>query len=307
MKRVVIVYNPRSSHYKRISRDVIAVLQQHKDWQVAKYEIEPIDVNENAANLAAVLHDGDLVISAGGDGTASASLNGVMVTKAKNVRFSVLGFGNFNDMARSFGEPKLEEILEGDATEVWPLECLVNGKHWRFGMCYFTAGMFAEACPVFDHPKTRHALRRGNKRVTFSMGVLARWWLKCHKNHFLPEEFGLGDSSREFVRRAGMSDYLAVNGLSVARIMKGGDWFKKPDTFLSSTAQLTKFWKLVSFMLRSVFKRVPGAESDYDCLGFKKPANIMVQAEGEYMRMTGVKTLEVRKAKHSVLAVMKKK
>ena len=281
MKRVVIVYNPRSSHYKRISRDVIAVLRQRKDWQVAKYEIEPVDVNENALKLAEILHDGDLVISAGGDGTASAALNGVMQTKAKDVRFSVLGFGNFNDMARSFGEPKLDEILDG--------------------------GMFAEACPVFDHPKTRHALRRGNKRVTFSMGVLARWWFKCHKNHFLPEEFGLGDSSREFVRRANMSDYLAVNGLSVARIMKGGEWFKRPDAFLSSTAQLTKFWKLVSFMLRSMFKRVPGAESDYDCLGFKKPANIMVQAEGEYMKMTSVKTLEVRKAKRSILAVMKKK
>ncbi len=306
MKRLIIVYNPKSSHYRRISRDVIEVLRKQKGWVLAKYEVEQIDVNENAAKLAAMIQDGDLVIAAGGDGTASAALNGVMMTKAKNVRFSTLGFGNFNDTARTFGEPKLEEILNGEASEVWPLECLINGKHWRYGMCYFTAGMFAEACPVFDHPKTRHALRRGNKRVTFSIGVLARWWLKCHKDKFLPEEFGLGDSSREFVRCVDMSDYLAVNGLTVARIMRGGKWYLDSKNFLSETAQLTKFWKLAKFMLASVFKRVPGSESDYDCLAFKKPAKIMVQAEGEYVRMENVRTLEVRKSAKPLLAVMKK-
>ncbi len=307
MKRLLVVYNPRSSHYGRIRKGVIDVLKERKDWTLAKYEIGQMDVDENAVELAKIIQDGDLVIAAGGDGTAAATLNGVMMTKAKDVRFGVLGFGNFNDTARSFGEPKLEEILRREPTEVWPLECRINGKLWRYGMCYVTVGMFAVACGVFDHPKTRHALRKGNKRVTFSIGVLARWWLKCRKmQKFLPEKFELVNSSDEAVEVKGASDYLAVNGLTVAKLMKGGRWFMKPDVFLSKTGRLTRFGGLFGFMSRSVLRKVPGVDSDYDKLVFAEPTEVMVQAEGEYERIADVTTIEIRKSKKPLLAIMRK-
>ena len=306
MKRLVLVYNPRSSHYGRINRDVIGVLKAEEGLGLAHFKIAQASVDVNAANLAKVLRDGDLVVAAGGDGTAAAAMNGVMLSKVKDVSFSTLGFGNFNDTARTFGEPRLKEILHGDATEVWPLECLVNGKHWRYGMCYFTVGMFAVACGVFDHPKTRHALRKGNKRVTFSMGVLAHWWLKCRKSEeFLPAEFLLGGASGEAVKVKGASDYLAINGLSVARIMHGGKWFLGEREFLSKTGELTKFGKLAGFMARSVLKRVPGIESEYDKLVFAKAASVMIQAEGEYEKFADVRTIEIRKATKPLRAVMK--
>ncbi len=304
MKRLVIIYNPRSSHYGRVQRDVLAPARKLKGWMIGKFEIADTDVDDNAHRLARVFRDDDLVIAAGGDGTATIAINGIMLSSAKNVRIGVLGLGNFNDTARSFGNLKFDEIIKGDAREVWPLECKINRTHWRYGMCYFTIGMFAEACAIFDHPKTRKALQSGRKRTYFSLGLLVRWWLKQHRKQWLPR-FVLGNSSEEFVECAGASDYMAVNGKTVAKMMRGGKFYLQNESFMSFNGKMSKFWRLFAMMIRSVLKRIPGTESDYDCLVFPKPAKIMMQAEGEYKKLEGVELVEIAKAKKSLLAVMK--
>jgi hypothetical protein len=252
-----------------------------------------------------VLSSGDLVIAAGGDGTANIAINGIMLSRAQNVKFGVIGYGNFNDVARTFGNLKLDDILKGHVKRVYPLECKINGKHWRFGMCYFTLGMFAEACACFDAPKTRKTLRKGGRKTIFSLLTLAKWWFKNHRRKFLPEAFVLGDSSEDFMECKNVSDYMAVNGRSVAKIMKGSDWYLKDGAFLSMTGQMTKFRKLVPMMLKSMFKRVPGTESDYDCIVFPKATKVMVQAEGEYKMISGVRTVEIAKVGKPLLVVAK--
>ena len=305
MKRLFIVYNPRSSHYAKVKSEIIDRLQGLKGVMIGKFEVADTNVDDNARRLARVLTNGDLVIAAGGDGTANIAMNGIMLSKAQNVKYGVIGYGNFNDVARSFGSLKLEEILKGSVKKVYPLECKINGKHWRYGMCYFTIGMFAEACAVFDAPKTRKTLRKGGRKTIYSLMTLVRWWLGNHRRKFMPENFQLGDSSNEFAERKNVSDYMAVNGKTVAKIMKGSNWFEREGEFLSMTGQMTKFRKLVPMMLRSVFKRIPGAESDYDCLVFPKVTEIMIQAEGEYKKISGVRTVEIEKVKKPLLVVAK--
>lgn len=305
MKRLFIVYNPRSSHYEQVKTDIIDRLKGLKGAMVGKFEVEPTNVDDNARRLAKVLTTGDLVIAAGGDGTANIAVNGIMLSKAQNVKFGVIGYGNFNDVARTFGNLKLDDILRGHVKRVYPLECKINGKHWRFGMCYFTLGMFAEACACFDAPKTRKTLRKGGHKTVFSLMTLVKWWLKNHRQQFLPETFQLGDSSEDFVECKKTSDYMAVNGRTVAKIMKGSDWYLKESGFLSMTGQMTKFRKLVPMMLRSIFKRVPGTDSDYDCLVFPEASTVMVQAEGEYKKISGVRTVEISKVGKPLLVVTK--
>lgn len=299
MRKMILVYNPKSSYFRGIEREVLSRVRELKGWMVGKYEIIEDDVEVNATRLKRLITDDTLVLAAGGDGTASVAINAMMTSLAEGVRLGVLSYGNFNDTARSLGSLKLDEIIRraerGSGTEVWPLECMINQKHWRYGMSYFTVGMFAEACAVFDHPKTRKVLQKGKRHLLFSLMVLARWWLKQRKRKFLPD-FCLGNSSDEFVGRKGYSDYMAINGATVARIMRGGRWFKNKQYFLSETGQMTRFFKLVPMMLKSIFKRVPGVESDYDCLAFAEPARVMVQAEGEYKMMSGVERIEIRKA-----------
>ena len=304
MRRLILVYNPRSSRFVKVKKDVIEKLRGISGWMVGKFEVADTDVDDNAARLAKILLDGDLVIAAGGDGTANIALNGIMQAKKLGVRLGVLGYGNFNDTARSFGKPSLDDILNGEPTKVWPLECVINGKHWRWGMCYFTIGMFAEACAVFDHPRTRKALRKGNKRTVFSLGVLAQWWVRQRKKRFMPN-FMIGGDAGEYVPSKGASDYMAVNGKTVAKIMKGGKYYLQDRGFLSVTEKTTKFWHLVGMMMKSIFRQVPGVESDYDELIFGRPAKMMFQAEGEYKMIADVEKVEIHKSREPLLVIMK--
>ncbi len=305
MKRLFIVYNPRSSHYAQVKKDIIEKLKGLKGVMIGKFEVAPTNVDDNAKRLAKVLSSGDLVIAAGGDGTANIAVNGIMLSRAQNVKFGVIGYGNFNDVARTFGGLKLEDILRGRVRRVYPLECKINGKHWRFGMCYFTLGMFAEACACFDAPKTRKTLRKGGRKTIFSLMTLTKWWLKNRRRKFLPDSFALGDSSEDFADCKKVSDYMAVNGRSVAKIMKGSDWYLKEGAFLSMTGQMTKFRKLVPMMMKSVLRRIPGEESDYDCLVFPEATKVMIQAEGEYKMISGVRTVEIMKVGKPLLVVTK--
>ena len=305
MKRLVLVYNPRSSHFLQVKEGVIEPLRGLKGWMLGKFEVADTDVDDNARRLARILEDGDLVVAAGGDGTANIAVNGIMLSGRNGVRLGVLGYGNFNDMARTFGKPNLDEILGGKAREVWPLECKINEKHWRYGMCYFTIGMFAEACAVFDSPKTRRSLRKGKKSIFFSIRVLAGWWFKERKKRRFMPECKLGNSSDEYVPSNGASDYMAINSKTVARMMRGGDYCTQKEHFLSAMGKMTKFWPLMRMMLCSILKRVPGTESDYDKLVFAKPAKMMFQAEGEYKMFSDVSTAEIGKSDKALLVIMK--
>lgn len=306
MKRLIIVYNSRSSHFKNVEEDVIEPARHLRGWMVARFEVAQTSVDDNVRRLARFLTDDDLVIAAGGDGTATIAINGVMMTPAKNVRIGVMGYGNFNDSARCFGNLNFEEIMKGKMQEVWPLRCLVNGKHWRFAMCYVTVGMFAEACAVFEEPKTRKKLRKGGKRTVFSLMSLAKWWLREHRKEFLPS-FELGDSSGDSIDKTGASDYMAINSPTVAKIMKGKKMFVNNKEFLCTTGRLNRFWKMIGFMLKSVFKKIPSEKTDYDFLSFNQPSDVMIQAEGEFMKLEGVSKIEIRKSSKPLLAITRSK
>ena len=304
MKRLIIVYNPRSSHFAKVEQEVLSKARGLKGWAVGKFEVADTNVDDNAHRLEKIIRDDDLVIAAGGDGTATIAVNGIMLTQAKNVRLGVQGFGNFNDVSRCFGSMKFDEILKGDAKEVWPLECKINKEHWRYGMCYFTVGMFAEACAAFDQPKTRKKLQGGDKSMLFSLKVLVKWWLKQRKKQLLPH-FALGGASGEYIECKNKSDYMAVNGKTVAKMMHGGKYYLSKDGFLSYNGQMTKFFKLCFMMAKSILRRIPGTESDYDCLVFPKPSKMMVQAEGEYHKFEDVEIIEISKADKPLLAIVK--
>ena len=100
MRRIIIVYNPRSSKAMFVKDKVFGPLREIKGVMIGKYEIQPTDVDDNAKRLAEFLLDGDIVVTAGGDGTATIGLNGVILSE-KIVRFMALPYGNFNDMART--------------------------------------------------------------------------------------------------------------------------------------------------------------------------------------------------------------
>lgn len=294
MRRLIIVYNPRSSHAQKVRTEVIDPATQLDGFMIGKYQVRATDVDDNAARLAKLLQNGDLVVSAGGDGTATIAVNGCLLSK-KDVSLAVLGYGNFNDTARAFKLKSLEDVMDGKTIKVHPLEALVDDKHFRYAISYFTIGLFAESTTIFDEKSTRTKLKTGRRGLFFSISHLASWYFKNKRHDFLPT---FRFNGRRVVKKT--TDYLAINSPTVARLMKGGDFYTAPKTFWSGTACLGSFFRLVVFMTRSFFARIPGSASSGDQLEFPTPATIRIQAEGEYYILKDISWLKIQKSERSL-------
>lgn len=298
MKRIFIVYNPRSSRFADVRKEVIGVVQKMKGVLVGKYEVLDTNVDDNARRLAGILKDEDLVVAAGGDGTVNIAVNGVMLSGKKAV-LAVLPYGNFNDTAMSLGTKKLEDVLGGEVKRVWPLEAIVDGAHFRYAISYFTMGLLAEACAVFDGKKMRKKLQVGRKPAIYSWLVLARWYFGQRKKRgFLPK-FRLNGA----LMPEETTDVMVVNGRRVAGLMKGVDAMGQKREFLLCHERMGSILRLLRLMVKSIFRQVPGEMREECVMEFLREASFEIQAEGEYVRLEGVKKLEIRKAKQSLSVI----
>ena len=250
MKRLFVVYNPNSSLFANVKKDVLENLKNLKGYIIGKYEVEPTDVDKNAAKFAKILKDGDLVIAAGGDATGVIASNAIL-NSDKDVTLAVLPYGNFNDLSRTLGTNSFDEIFDdsvswtgdvaggtpsarsrqastvgetataGPVQKYYPLEIIVDGKFFRYATCYVTIGMMGEAVKLYDSKKMRKKLKNNFGRKISSYTQLAGWYFKNrHKKEFLPD-FKLNGK----LQPKKTSDYAAVNGKYMARIMKGGELF----------------------------------------------------------------------------------
>lgn len=300
MKRILVVYNSRSSRFKDVRKEVLDVLAVKDGVMVGKYEVVNTDVDDNAKKFAKVIQDGDLVLAVGGDATAVIAANGILISE-KKATLSVLPYGNFNDLARTLGTKKIDDVFGATKKKMWPLEILVDDKHFRFATCYVTLGMTAEAVELFDDEKVRKKLQRGSKSSWRSYLQLAGWYFRNRKKKIFLPEFKLNGVLMD--KR--VSDYAALNGRSMARVMKGGDWFLRSRVFWSETGKLTNFWNLFVLMIKSILVRTPGRETSGDVIEFVEPATVELQAEGEYRVLKNVKKIEIRKAEKCLRVVQK--
>lgn len=318
MKKMILVYNPLASNIATVEDEVLAEARQLSGWMVGKYKIQKADFEVNLQKLMMMLGDGDLVIAAGGDGTASLAANAIMRSR-KDVTLGLLGHGNFNDAARMLGmESVLEVVAKYDRDEVgkmWPLEVKVDGKAWRYALSYMSMGLMAEATEVMENPEVRERLSaKGRRSVGFSLRQAVKWYLKNRRRKFLGKgklvsELGDEDAAVKELKTVGLdektTDYLAVNGPTVAGVMRGGDWWGKKNRFGSGSYRLGKFWKMTKFGLMAVKKGLPLDETRGDVIEFDEPAAVTMQIEGEGRRMEGVRKVEVKKADRVIKVVSK--
>lgn len=293
MRRLLVVYNPNSSNYVRVKNEVLEKLPSISGFMIGKFIIEKAPFEDNVKRLKKVLEDGDVVLSAGGDATAAVSANAILES-GKDVTLSVLPYGNFNDLARTLRTFKFDDVLNSGfkSTNFYPLDVVVDGKHWRYACCYVTIGMTAEAVELFDNQKIRKKLQKGHKSSWRSYIYLATWYFKNRRKKVFIPEFKLNGE----LQHKKTSDYAAVNGRSMSRVMKGGDDFLKPEIFRSEADRLaTNLWRLTKLMTKSVLSRVPGKDTKGDTLEFVKPATVSLQAEGEYKTFENANKIEIRK------------
>ncbi len=301
MRRIVIVCNPRSSRYARVRKEVLDFLMNPNFLRekygltgvtIFRYEVAPTNVDDNALKLSKLLHDDDLVLSVGGDATGVIGLNAVMLS-GKDATLAALPYGNFNDLARTLGIKKLDDIFRAETRKLFPLEIIVDDCHFRYASCYATVGMMAEAVELFDSKKVRTGLRKRKNRAVRSYFELAKWYFgHRHKKVFLP------DFKMNNVLMHRKSDYIVVNGKSLARVIRGRKNAFSPEVFTKKVGKLTSFVRLVWFMAKGMLCRISGEDVlKEDTIEFIEPANVEIQAEGEYKRFESIKKIQIKKSK----------
>lgn len=310
-KRLFIVYNLHSSRHDAIQCEVLVAARNLPGWMVAKYEVKSADFADNAQKLKMLFMDRDLVVVAGGDGTATMVANAILES-GKDITLAVLNYGNLNDFANmlSIGRTNateqsgLAEILRDyqtkQAQQLYPLEIWVNDQHWRYAPCYMSLGLLADATNVMETEAVRERLRTGKKGPFFSLRMAAKWYLKHHRQKFLPQ---MTLNGAELSPQT--TDYLAVNSPTLAEIMKGGNWWQDAVNFGSTTQQLGKFWQMMRFGIKSVRKGVPLENTTHDIIRFAEPSDVGIQSEGEFMCLQNVTKIEIRKATTSLKVIAK--
>ena len=305
MQRLLIVYNPHSSRFADVKKGVLAPVQNLKGYLIGKYEVEKTNLEANIVKLSKLIQDGDLVISAGGDATGIIASNGILKS-GKDATLAVLPYGNFNDLSHTLGTSKLEDIINKSARsglvqKLYPLEIIVDGKLFRYATCYVTIGMMAESVKIYDQPTMRKKLKKSFGRKISSYTDLAGWYFKYrHKKQFLPD-FKLNGE----LQPKNTSDYAAINGHFLARVLKSTPYYQNPHIFLHETDRLTNFWRLSKLITKSIFFRIANTETAYDKIEFLKPATIELQAEGEYQVFKDIKKIEIKKGDKFIKVIHK--
>ncbi len=302
MQRLLVIYNPSSSNYKRVKAEVLDKLNVLNGYMIGKYDIKKTSFDANKREIASIINDGDIVLSVGGDATAAVSANAILES-GKDATLSVLPYGNFNDLARTLGMMKYSDVFKKRKAKVlYPLDIIINGVHWRYATCYVTIGMTAESVDIFNNPKVRKSLQKGHRSSWRSYLSLAKWYFKNRrKKIFLPEFTVNGKKVKK-----NTSDYIAVNGRSVCRVMKGREDYLRPRAFRSGAYRLTSFPRLFCLMSRAILFRIPNDKTINDRLEFSTPTTIEVQAEGENRVFKGVRTIEIKKSSKKYIKVTKK-
>lgn len=284
-RHIVLVFNPRSANFSRVAEEVIAILPENS----AQYEVQPTDVDDNAAKLAKTLRDGDLVVSAGGDATATIAVNGCLLS-GRDVVFAALPYGNFNDVARLLGHQTLKNILKGKTSELFPLDCQIDDRHFRYGLSYFTVGLLAAATKTYDVKAKRSRLRSGKTGSVRQLIDAMFWYKKNHKKTFLPAEYIYNGAPAQHA-----TDFLAINGPRMARVMKSPNTLGDKQFFYAGIAKNRRWLSEIIFGLRSVLFRVPLKKTSRAILEFAKPHSVWLQGEGEYKQIAA-KKIEIKKS-----------
>ena len=295
-RRIVFVSNPRSSNYRKVKKQVAGILEKQVD-DLVEYEIVHTFFEDNVQRISQILQKGDLVIAAGGDGTASIVGNGVVASGQADILLGVLGYGNFNDLATSLSGrwAKIDQLLKTEKTEktektvdFYPVEISVNGAHFRYSFMYADIGLVAGAVNEFEKPSERERLWNGWANQFLSFLVLVPFYFRNKKHYALP-----GSSLGE----ARLTDFFVINGDRMAKFKIGRGFMASSDKFGTAQLNTSSLLRNLPFTFRSIRGHMPlKVLSDYEVL-FKQPARLHFQSDGEYRELTGVKTIGFTKAK----------
>ncbi|MDR0397637.1 MAG: hypothetical protein LBH36_00415 [Candidatus Nomurabacteria bacterium] len=289
-QRLVFVSNPRSSNHRKVEKQVLSALKS-RDGELVEYRIVHTFFEDNVERIAKLLKNGDLVIAAGGDGTASIVGNGIIASGKSDVTFGVLGYGNFNDLATSLSGRKasVDQLLAAKNTvNFYPVDIRINGNHFRYSFMYANIGLVAGAVNEFEKGPERHRLQRGWANQPLSFLALVPFYFKNRKRYALPKS-SLGERK--------LTDFFVINGDRMAKFRIGVGFMANAKKFGIASLNTHSLLRNIPFTLRSIRGYMPLKHVENCEILFEKSVSLDFQSDGEYRRLEGVKTIHFTKPK----------
>ncbi len=309
-QRLVVVTNPYSSRASGIKRDVMDRLE---DERMTVTELPVPDFPTRAENIQALgqsIQAGDRLLIAGGDGTANTVINAYMEADADHsagVEIGFLGFGNANDLASTFtrAEARKDPVELAEASHivpVHPLDISVNGIHSIYAMGYASAGevMATVGAQAFHNPKHRAAMQNGRLHPLHGTGAVLR--SKHQHGHLqpLPPFRRPGDSELH----TDTIDTIALNIPHMSLLVRDRARYYDTNEFRRielARRQLLAMTGLVASALVNLIPTkeplvtLPGTTTSNETLLFTRPVTVPLQVDGEFHKLSRVRTLSIAK------------
>ncbi len=227
-ERFIVFYNPVSTNARRSRRRIAELKDLFPAKEVEIVETSPDGLPANKkliAREAKKFNSRTLVCIAAGDGTLSAVLDGLLLSKqignkARLTPLLPLWGGNANDLAyMANGLPKrnsLKNIFEkGKVVPIYPLSVKLTEKNkvtQRIAACYVSFGASAYATQQMELPKNKknrlHVLP--GARITSEFLIIMRSLMQAKTFNIIAE----GEEQVVYER-------IFINGSRIAKV----DWF----------------------------------------------------------------------------------
>ncbi|MBP6038025.1 MAG: hypothetical protein KA604_01675 [Candidatus Saccharimonas sp.] len=290
-RRIVLVRNPNSTRAKRVEKDIVAPLNQ-TDNVYQEFVTQHPDTEANIEDMREFFREGDLILSAGGDGTTMQVANAVLREHHADTLIAPLAVGNFNDIAGAQRNPIALLSPDAHVETIHPLTVDVNGEYWRDSPAYVTLGATAVLAGSFGNTDSREAMRQAPEwaKLAYSIGQLGVNYFKVRGDTLSP----FHTSQANTVRHA-VTDVLLINNRRVGRIIRSDTDYSAGPVFGYREANVSHILPNLPFGLRALAGKTPADVVSEIRIMFEHASSVPIQSEGEFTQLHGVHEIFVYK------------
>lgn len=303
-KRIVVVYSPgstRASGYAKVRTKVIDIANSDN---LGFKEIRLNDVFYlTACNLIKKeLKSGDIVLAAGGDGTAQVAFDAAYSSN-KAVVYGTIPLGNGNDVSRSInrGRRHLVDILNQPAKDFYPLNIYVNNQRYFSLISYLT---FGATTVLVDYINRETARQKRRVLRTLSPAVS----LPINKINKISYEI----SNLEFPDFYRSKNIMTEDSVGFFIVSAAHNLLKVPKRLVSSSSQF--FFHYATTKNKNLGQKIimagkwsikfPGELSDIEELKFINKSNITANIAGDNVDLKDVNNIMAIRGQRPIKVLM---
>ncbi|MCL1876827.1 hypothetical protein FWF74_02235 [Candidatus Saccharibacteria bacterium] len=256
------------------------------------------------------IKDGDTVLAAGGDGTLSTVLNGLLAGGQK-VNLALLPLGQSNDAVGSFmtRETALDIVnhINSPAIDYRPIDLIINGKHFRYALHEWSIGHLANIGAWDD--RVQRANKITGKKTNVPLEILKYYKQEATKK----PDAGVP----AYVDQDGIKHQFSVIAALLGRL--GGLWFPRLDGKIVKNLYYGNDFAVVSANIKGkpfvdiptiigwTVRGLPAERRETAEFHFETPIRkISVMVDGEDFETKNIRDIKTRRVTSNIKLYMPK-